>query len=95
MHLQFVILFYSTKIASVPDPTYFVAMPTVRTRPEWYLPLLPEIPNMVLKQIRNLHLALRPLPAFQMSGSDLDTDGIHLNALAGITYCQHLIDKPR
>lgn len=86
---------FSNAIASVPDPTYFIAMPTVRTRPEWYLPLLPEIPSIVLKHIRKLRIALRPLPSFQMSGNDLDSDGIHLNALAGITYCQHLIDKPR
>lgn len=82
-------------MAEVQDPSYFIAMPTVRTRPEWFLPLLPELPDLILKNIRKLRLPLRPLPSFQMSGNDLDSDGIHLNALAGITYVQFLIDKPR
>lgn len=79
----------------VPEPSYYVAMPTLRTRPEWYPSINAELASMVVRILKTLRPSPRPLPAFLMSGQDLDTDGIHLNALAGMTYVQHLIDKPR
>lgn len=91
----FLFLLYSQVMTDVQDPSYYLAMPTARTRPEWFMPLLAEMPDIILKHLRKIRPSPRPLPSFMMSGNDLDSDGIHLNALAGITYVQFLVDKPR
>lgn len=80
---------------AVQDPSYFLAMPTVRSRPEWFVSLHSDLARLVLKHLKRLQPAPRPLRAFPMSGRDLDSDGIHLNAVSGIPYVQFLVDQPR
>lgn len=82
-------------MAAIPDPSYYLAMPTVRSRPEWFLPMHLDLTKMILANLKTVNPAPQPLRAFALSGQDLDSDGIHLNALAGITYVQFLIDQPR
>lgn len=86
---------YSLKMQDVPDPSYFLAMPTIRSRPEWFINLHPGLAQVILKHLKRLRPAPQPLRAFPMSGRDLDSDGIHLNAVSGIPYVQFLVDQPR
>lgn len=79
----------------MPDPTYYLAMPTVRTQPQWFLPMYADINNLIFGCIKKMGLPITPLKALAISGQDLDSDGIHLNALAGLKYVMHLIDQPR
>lgn len=82
-------------MTSVPDPSYFIALPTIRTRPDWYVPMHPELSDLISKCLRNVLPSPRPLRAFLMSGRDLDSDGIHLNAISGMAYVQFLVNQPR
>lgn len=79
----------------MPDPSYYLAMPTVRTQPLWFLPMQSDITQLIFGCLRMMRLPMTPLPALPLSGQDLDSDGVHLNALSGLKYVMHLIDQPR
>lgn len=66
-----------------------------RTRPSWYLPLLPDIIGLTTKALRLHAPKLVTLRAFKADKGDLDSDGVHLGALAGIDYVLHLLNEPR
>jgi len=86
---------YSAAIEKTPEPSYFLAAPTSRTRPSWYLPLLPEIITSITKALRLHSPNLLTLKAFKVDKADLDSDGVHLNALSGMDYVLHLLNEPR
>lgn len=82
-------------IANSPEPSYYLAAPTIRTRPSWYLPILPDILTSLSRALRMHKPGLMSLKAFRVNKSDLDTDGVHLNALSGLDYVLHLLNEPR
>lgn len=86
---------FSTAMAAIQGPGYFLAMPTVRSRPEWFLPVHPDLTQIILANLKSTRPSPSPLRAFPMCGRDLDSDGIHLNGSSGIPYVQFLVDQPR
>jgi hypothetical protein len=78
-----------------PDAYFFLAPTTPRTKPFWFASEQSNISLMIQSQLQKHHPRLLPLPGFQTDPTSLDTDGIHFSALAGIAYCQHLIDSAR
>ena len=76
-------------------PAYFLAPPTIRTRPSWYLPLLPAIVRSLTCTLRLHQPRLWTLKAFVATNAELDSDGVHFTALAGIGYVLDLIDQSR
>jgi len=86
---------YSAAIDKTPEPSYFLASPTTRTRPSWYLPLMSDIISLITKALRMHTPNLLTLRAFKANKVDLDSDGVHLNALTGMDYVLHLLNEPR
>jgi len=82
-------------ITALPKPSYFLAAPTVRTRPQWYLDLFPDITQMLSKALLFHHPNLTTLKTFHCSPSDLESDGMHLNTLSGIAYVNFLVEQPK
>ena len=76
-------------------PAYFLAPPTIRSRPSWYLPLLPAIVRSLTGVLRLHQPRLWTLKAFVATSSELDSDGVHFTALSGIGYVLDLIDQSR
>ena len=72
-----------------------MAPPTVRTRPTWYLPLLPHVMRSLSGSLRVHNPALSTLKAFLATQKDLDSDGVHFNALSGRDYVLYLLDQSR
>lgn len=73
----------------------FVVMPLPRTRPQWYMPILTDICKIVIANVKSFLTPIRVMPATTLSFSDLDSDGVHLNAIIGLPYVQGLIDNAR
>jgi len=85
----------SAMISGCPRPAYFLAPPTVRLRPLWYLPLLPEIVQLLSRCLRIHEPGLQCLKSFSCTQKDLESDGVHFSALTGFSYIQFLLDEPR
>lgn len=49
----------------------------------------------MLSNIKSYRTPIRAMRALPLSLADLDSDGVHLNALAGLPYVQGLIDDAR
>ena len=56
---------------------------------------MPEIVQLLSSTLRLSDPGLHTLRSFSESTSDLDSDGIHLNAIKGHDYVQYLLDQPR
>lgn len=91
----YLMVIFRHTIAAAPDPSYYLAMPTVRTQPQWFLAMQADISQLIFSCLKKLGIPLTPLQSLPLSGHDLDSDGVHLNALAGLKYVQSLIDQPR
>ena len=91
----FVLAFARDAIGANRGPSYFLAPPTVRTRPTWYLPLLPAVMRSLVGSLRANNPALSTLRAFMSTTKDLDADGVHFNAISGRDYVLHLLDYSR
>jgi hypothetical protein len=78
-----------------PDASFFLASPTPRTRPFWYADAQSNISHLLQLLLRRHQPHLLPLPGFHTDPTSLDTDGIHFTPIAGIAYCQHVIDRAR
>ena len=75
-----------------PDMLVLVAPPMYRAQPEWYHDNLSEILQLfskILSPLRSQTLQL--LPGF--AGVDLEDDGVHLTAYAGLKFVVHLFDS--
>ena len=88
-------LFYRDAIGANCGPAYFLAPPTVRTRPSWYLPMFPSMMRSLVGSLRAHNPALTTLRAFLATPKDLDSDGVHFNALSGRDYVLYLLDQSR
>jgi len=66
----------------------------MRTKPSWYLPLTSTIMKALIGVLRSHNPGLVTLKAFPCTASELDSDGIHLGAVAGRDYVQFLLDQP-
>jgi len=86
---------FRSAIEAVSGPDFFLAAPTTRTRPSWYLPILPDITNLLTKSLRLHSPNLYTIKAFKANKGDLDTDGIHFSPLTGLDYVLHLLNEPR
>ncbi len=78
-----------------PDVTFYLAPTTPRNRPFWFSVEQSNISHLLQLQLKLHKPRLLPLPGFPTDPSSLDTDGIHFTPIAGIAYCQHLIDHAR
>ena len=87
--------FQSDAISKVQDMNLYVAMPTPRTKPQWFMPFFTEICKLILSNVRSFLVPIKAMRAPQLSLSDLDSDGVHLNSIAGLPYIQGLIDDAR
>jgi len=67
----------------------------MRTTPEWYGKLQPQVSRLIYKHLKELQPRLMILPSYQMDATGLDSDGIHFSAVTGYDYVIHLIDKSR
>ena len=72
-----------------------MAQPTIRSRPSWYLPLLPAIIRSLTSVLRIHNPTLYTLRSFVATSTDLDSDGVHFSALSGQDYVVHLLDQSR
>jgi len=94
--LSFLYFIYSRElISSYPKPSYYLAAPTIRTRPSWYLNLLPDVTQMLTRSLIHHSPNLLSLKAFQCTAKDLDSDGVHFSTLTGLSYVNHLLEQPR
>ena len=74
-----------------PDMLVLVAPPMYRLLPEWYHDHLPEILLQFSKILSPLQKdRVHLLPSF--SGSDIESDGVHLTPYAGLKFVVHLFD---
>jgi hypothetical protein len=78
-----------------PDVSFFLSPITPRNHPFWYSAEQSNISLLIHAQLQKHQPRLLPLPGFPTEPASLDTDGIHFTVLAGIGYCQHLIDSAR
>lgn len=85
--------FFSEVIDSNPGPTYFLASPTNRTRPSWLLPSMGRLSVLITEVLRRHKPNLTSLRAYNVTKDELDSDGIHLTALAGRDYVTYLLDQ--
>jgi len=81
--------------SSCTKSSFYLAAPTIRTRPSWYLNLLPEIIQTLTKSLIHHAPPLTTLKAFNCSQKELETDGIHFSTLAGLSYVNFLLEQPR
>ena len=56
---------------------------------------MPEIVQLLSSTLRQVDPGLHTLRSFSETPADLDSDGIHLNAVKGHEYVQYLLDQPR
>lgn len=82
-------------IATYSGPAYFLAQPNVRTRPRWFLPLMPSILRSLSGVLSAHNPDLFTIKSFSSGVSELDSDGVHFSALSGRDYVLHLIDQSR
>ncbi len=80
---------------SRPDKEFYLVPTTTRNKPYWYTDAQPAITRLLQLQLKEIQPRLIPLPGFPSDPSSMDTDGVHFTALAGIAYCQHVIDSAR
>jgi hypothetical protein len=78
-----------------PDVDFYLAPTTPRNKPFWFTGAQPAISRLIQLQLKEIQPRLLPLPGFQTDPTSLDTDGVHFSALAGIAYCQHIVDSAR
>ncbi len=78
-----------------PEVSFFLAPTTPCNRPFWYSTEQASITRLIQLQLNKHQPRLLPLPGFPTDPTSLDTDGIHFNPLAGIAYCQHVVDRAR
>ena len=77
---------------SNPDVMLFVAPPMYRQHPEWYRHGLPEILIQFSKVMSTLQgPGFHLLPSFPFP--ELEEDGVHLTAYAGLKFVVHLFDS--
>ena len=91
----FIIVYFRTAIQKYSAPAYFLAQPIIRSRPTWYLPLMPAIVRSLTDALGVHKPAIFTLRAFICSTTELDSDSVHFSALSGRDYILHLIDQSR
>jgi len=82
-------------ITACPKPSYYLAAPTIRTRPKWYLEMLPEILQSLSKALVHHNPSLLTLKSFHCSVKELDVDRVHFTTYSGLAYINFLIEQPR
>lgn len=95
LYSKSILIHYRDATSKYAAPAYFLAQPTIRSRPTWYLPLLPVVVRSLTGVLRVHNPNLYALPAFISTSSDLDSDGVHFSALSGRDYVLHLLDQSR
>ena len=56
---------------------------------------MPEVVQLLSSGLKQADIDIHTQRSFSESASDLDSDGIHLNAVKGHDYVQFLLDQPR
>jgi hypothetical protein len=74
---------------------FYLAPTTPRNKPYWYSSAQSSITRLIQLQLKELQPRLISLPGFPTDPTSLDTDGVHFSVLAGIAYCQHVVDSAR
>ncbi len=74
---------------------FYLTPTTPRNKPYWYSSAQSSITRLIQLQLKELQPRLISLPGFPTDPTSLDTDGVHFSILAGIAYCQHVVDSAR
>ena len=74
---------------------FYLTPTTPRNKPYWYSSAQSSITRLIQLQLKELQPRLISLPGFPTDPTSLDTDGVHFSVLAGIAYCQHVVDSAR
>lgn len=74
-------------------PKYYMASPTIRLRPVWFMSSMSRVSLLLTDVLRRFQPDLDTLRAYQTSKADLDSDGMHFSALAGRDYVTFILDQ--
>lgn len=87
------LFFFRVTAEANKGPVYFLASPTIRLRPAWFLPAMGRVSILLTDVLHRYQPNLTLLRAYQSSKDDLDSDGLHFSALAGRDYVTFLLDQ--